>query len=73
MSYCVEQSGVYFCDWNNTSYTSYTDCFNSCYIKLSDSVQAHISFVDFTYSAGVLGLVVGFAFLFALYKAVISG
>jgi len=68
MNYCVQESLSplvvrYYCDWNDSYYTTYQSCYNECGIYLGDTLL-RISQVDFTFIALLVSALFG---LFVLY------
>ncbi|MEM1673092.1 MAG: hypothetical protein QXT86_13665 [Archaeoglobaceae archaeon] len=63
MRYCVEERFSpffvrYYCDWNDSYYRTYQECYNNCGIYLGDTL-IRISQVDFTFIALLVSALFG--------------
>lgn len=77
VGYCREDKNnpayPYFCDWDNGYYYSLIDCYSNCYGYTLNNDPVHLSKADITIIGAGAGILFGAVFLFALFKALISG
>ena len=76
--YCREVSSswfrkTYYCDWDGTSYSDLDTCYAECSPVQFNSHTIHVSKAELEVLGGFAGVLLGAVFIFALFKALISG